>query len=41
MYLKTVKEVFFVPTDEDVVNFHEFYDMLSAEGVDHFYDMAL
>lgn len=41
MYLKTIKEVFFVPTEEDAVHFHEFYDMLSAEGVDYFYDMAL
>lgn len=41
MYLKTIKEVFFVPTDEDAVHFHEFYDMLTPEGVDCFYDMAL
>lgn len=41
MYLKTIKEVFFVPTDEEVVHFYEFFDMLSAEGIDYFYDMAL
>ncbi len=41
MYLKTIKEVFFVPTNGFVVRFSSFYDMLKPEQIDRLYDMAL
>lgn len=41
MYLKTVKEVFFVPTKGFVVRFSSLYDLLTPEQIDHLYEMAL
>lgn len=41
MYLKTIKEVFFVPTKGFVVRFSSLYKLLKPEQIDRLYDMAL
>ena len=41
MYLKTIKEVFFVPIKGAVVRFSSFYKLLTPEQIDRLYDMAL
>lgn len=41
MYLKTIKEVFFVPTDGFVVRFSRLYKVLRPKQIDRLYNMAL